>query len=136
MSACVLDTDVVIAALDRHDAHHAAAARALLRMIERETSLLLSTVNYAEALVRPAEDERTLRAATDAIAVLGVRLVAPTPPVARDAARHHGLGISLADGFAVATAQAHSASVATFDRRVRRALRRLGVALAPGLSGR
>ncbi|HKG39054.1 MAG TPA: PIN domain-containing protein [Conexibacter sp.] len=133
MSVCVLDTDVVIAALDRRDAHHAAAARALTRMIEHETSLLLSTVNYAEALVRPAEDERTLRAATDAIAVLGVRLIAPTPPIARDAARHRSLAISLADGFAIATAQAHGASVATFDRCVRRALRNLGTALADEL---
>lgn len=133
MSGCVLDTDVVIAALDRHDAHHRSAARALLRMIDREVPLLLSTVNYAEALVRPAEEERALRAAGDAIAVLGVRLVAPSPPVARDAARHRHLGISLADGFAIATAQAHDASVATFDRRVRRALRGLGVPLAPQL---
>jgi len=134
VSGCVLDTDVVIAALDRIDAHHRTAARALLKLIDRDVPLLLSTVNYAEALVRPAEDERALRVAGDAIAVLGVRLVAPSPRVARDAARHRGLGISLADGFAIATAQAHGASVATFDRRVRRALRRLGVALAPGLS--
>ena len=134
MSGCVLDTDVVIAALDRDDAHHRAAARALLGLIDRETPLLLSTVNYAEALVRPAEDESLLRAAKDAIAVLGVRLVAPTPPIARDAARHRGLSISLADGFAIATAQAHAASVATFDRRVRRALRRLAIPLTPGLS--
>ena len=42
--------------------------------------------------------------------------------------------MSLADGFAIATAQAHSAAVATFDRRVRRALRTLGVALAPALT--
>lgn len=130
MSGCVLDTDVVIAALDDEDAHHRAARRALSAMIERETTLLLSTVNYAEALVRPAGDERLLRLATDAIAVLGVRIVAPTPPVARDAARHRGLGVSLADGFAIATAQAHGATVASFDRRVRRALRTLGVTLA------
>jgi predicted nucleic acid-binding protein len=134
VSGCVLDTDVVIAALDRTDAHHRSSAKALLKLIEREVPLLLSTVNYAEALVRPAEDERELRAACDAIAVLGVRLVAPTPPVARDAARHRSLGISLADGFAIATAQAHGASLATFDRRVRRAVRRLDVALTPGLS--
>ena len=31
----------------------------------------LNTVNYAEALVRPAEDERSLRAAVDAMAALG-----------------------------------------------------------------
>jgi len=133
VSACVLDTDVVIAALDDADAHHRKAVGALSRLIEQETPLLLSTVNYAEALVRPAHDERSLRVAVDAIAVLGMRLVAPTPPIARDAARHRGLAISLADGFAIATAQAHAASLATFDRRVRRALGRIGVVLEPAL---
>lgn len=133
MSGCVLDTDVLIAALDRRDAHHGAAARAVRAMIEQQTQLLLSTVNYAEALVRPAEDERTLRAAMDAIAGLGVRLIAPSPQVAREAARHRRLAVSLADGFAIATAQAQGASVATFDRRVRRALGRLDIALAPAL---
>ncbi len=62
MSACVLDTDVVIAALDRRDAHPD-AARAVSAMIEARVELLISTVNYAEALVRPAEDEARLRAA-------------------------------------------------------------------------
>jgi predicted nucleic acid-binding protein len=133
VNGCVLDTDVVIAALDDGDAHHRRAVAALSDMIERETPLLLSLVNYAEALVRPAEHERTLRVAIDALAVLGVRLVAPTPPIARDAARHRLLAISLADGFAIATAQAHDASLATFDRRVRRAVGRLDVSLAPGL---
>ncbi|HMJ04481.1 MAG TPA: PIN domain-containing protein [Conexibacter sp.] len=133
MSNCVLDTDVLIAALDRRDAHHERSAAALVAMMDSGVPLLLSTVNYAEALVRPAADEDALRAAMNAIAALGIRLVPPTPPFARDAARHHGLGISLADGFALATAQAHDASVATFDRRVRRALRRLDVALAPQL---
>jgi predicted nucleic acid-binding protein len=134
VSACVLDTDVVIAVLDDEDARHRAARRAVSAMIDRETSLLLSTVNYAEALVRPAGDERLLRVATDAIAVLGVRIVAPTPPIARDAARAGRLTISLADGFAIATARAHGAAVATFDRRVRRALAKLDVALAPELA--
>lgn len=63
MSPCVLDTDVVIAALDRADAHHDAAARAFERLVAERVELLLCTVNYAESLVRPAEDERSLRAA-------------------------------------------------------------------------
>ncbi|MBB4664108.1 PIN domain-containing protein [Conexibacter arvalis] len=130
MTACVLDTDVVIAALDRRDAHHERAAAALLGMVEADTPRLLSTINYAEALVRPAEDERTLRQAVDAIASLGVRLLAPTPEIARAAARNRALAISLADGFALATAQTHGAAIATFDRRARRAAERLGVALA------
>lgn len=129
----MLDTDVVIAALDRADAHHRATARAFEYWAAREVELLLCTVNYAEALVRPAEDERSLRAAVDAIASLGIRLFAPDPTVARNAARHRGRGISLADGFALATAVARGASVASFDKRVRRALRPAGLRLSPVL---
>lgn len=130
MTGCVLDTDVLIAALDRRDAHHDAAAAALLGLIEADAPRLLSTVNYAEALVRPAADARTLRQAVDAIAALGIRLVAPTAEIARDAARNRALSISLADGFALATAQARRAAIATFDRRARRAAAQLGVELA------
>ncbi len=133
MSACVLDTDVVIAALDRRDAHHTRAAAAITAMIAAETELLLSLVNYAETLAKPAESQATLRSAVGALAALGIRLVAPSPAIARDAARHRGLNISLADGFAIATAQARGASVASFDARVRRALRTTGIELATGL---
>ncbi len=134
MSGCVLDTDVLIAALDRRDARHASAAAALTAMLDTSTELLLSLVNYAEALVRPAQDDGTLRSAVDAITALGIRLVAPTPAIARDAARHRHLNISLADGFAIATAQARQASLASFDLRVRRALPHAGVDLAAQLS--
>jgi predicted nucleic acid-binding protein len=130
VSSCVLDTDVVIAALDRRDAHHGDATRAIKSMIEDEVSLLLSLVNYAETLVRPAEDADTLRAAVDAVRSLGFKLIAPTAATARDAARLRAQNISLADGFALATAQARSASVASFDRRVRRALPKAGLELA------
>lgn len=133
MSACVLDTDVLIGALDRRDPHHRAAARGLEDLLGRRVSLLLSLVNYAETLVRPAEDERTLRTAIDAIATLGIELVAPTPAIARDAARYRALDVSLADGFAMATAKAHEATLATFDRRVRRALPEAGIELAETL---
>jgi len=134
VSACVLDTDVVIAALDRRDAHHARAAEAITSMIDDDVALLLSLVNYAETLVKPAEAERTLRAALDALGALGIRLVAPTPAIARDAARHRARNISLADGFAIATAHARGASLASFDVRVRRALPGAGVELAPALA--
>lgn len=134
MSDCVLDTDVIIAALDQRDVHHADAADGLKTMIDGGVTLLLSLINYAETLVRPAEDERALMAAVDAVDALGIRLIAPTPAIALDAARHRGLNISLADGFALATAQTHRASVASFDRRVRRALPKVGLELAVELS--
>jgi predicted nucleic acid-binding protein len=133
VSSCALDTDVVIAALDRRDPHHTQAAKAVNGMSNDGVALLLSLVNYAETLVRPAEDESTLRTARDALAALGIRLVAPTPAIAVSAARHRRLNISLADGFALATAQAHSAHVASFDHRVRRALPTVGLKLAPQL---
>jgi predicted nucleic acid-binding protein len=129
----VLDTDVVIAALDRRDAHHRAAVDAVGTLIADEVPLLLSLINYAEVLVKPAEAERTLRAAVDAIGALGIRLVAPTPAIARDAARYRALSVSLADGFALATAKAHSALVASFDQRVRRALARADLRPLAGL---
>jgi hypothetical protein len=75
-----------------------------------------------------------MRTARDALTALGVRLVAPTRAIAVDAARHRTLGISLADGFALATAQARDAHVASFDLRVRRALPKVGLSLAPQLS--
>jgi predicted nucleic acid-binding protein len=134
LSLCALDTDVVIAALDRRDSHHRAAMKGLGLMIEQESTLLLSLVNYAETLVKPAEDERTLRTATNAIATLGIKLIAPTPAIARDAARFRTLNVSLADGFAMATARAHQATLASFDRHVRRALRRAGLELDPVLT--
>jgi predicted nucleic acid-binding protein len=120
----------VIAALDRRDAHHRDATRAVKSMIEDEVSLLLSLVNYAETLIRPAEDTDSLRAAVGALRSLGFKLIAPTAVIARDAARLRALNISLTDGFALATAQARSASVASFDRRVRRALPKAGLQLA------
>jgi predicted nucleic acid-binding protein len=128
-----LDTDVVIAALDRRDLHHSHAAKAIKALSEDGVPLLLSLINYAEALVRPAEDESTLQTAKDALATLDVHLIAPTSTIAVDAARYRGLGISLADGFALATAQAHDAQLASFDRRVRRVLGKLGLTLAPEL---
>ena len=129
MTACVFDTDVVIAALDRGDVHHREAAAAVKAMVADDVQLLISTINYAEALVRPAEDEQSMRAAVDAIASIGLRPVPPSASVARDAARYRGLGISLADGFALATARARSAAIASFDARVLRAVRKLDLEL-------
>lgn len=137
MTACVLDTDVVIAALDRSDAHHRAAAKAIRAMIQDGVPMVLSVINYAETLVRPAEDAATLRAATAAIDALGIEVTPPNAMITRDAARLRGLGISLgislADGFALATARAQGATIASFDRWVRRAPKTAGVELSPAL---
>lgn len=132
MTGCTLDTDVVIAALDRADAHHRSATIVLRELVDDSTPLVISTINYAEVLVRPAGDPETLRTAVDAIAALGITPVPASAAVAREAARLRGLGISLADGFALATALSHSMTIASFDSRVRRAANEAGVQLAGG----
>lgn len=134
MTSCVLDTDLVIAALDRSDAHHRDAVRAVRQADRDGVELLLSTINYAEALVRPARDPITLRVAVDAISAIGITLVAPSAAVAREAARLRSQSISLADGFALATARQHQSHIATFDHRVRRCVDAAGVTLLPGLA--
>lgn len=133
MNACVLDTDVVIAALDRSDRHHSSAAAGFARFETEGVELLICSVNYAEALVRPSADEQTLRAATEAINSLGIRVHAPDAATARLAAARRHLGISLADGFALATAERAGADLASFDKRVRRAIGKVGIPLTPAL---
>ncbi len=134
MSVCVLDTDVVIAAIDRSDAHHARAADGILKLTAARTRLLMSAVNFAEALVRPAREEATLRVATDAIAALGIEPVPATGAIGRDAARLCASGISLPDGFALATARERSATCGSFDARVLRAMGELGLEPPPALA--
>lgn len=134
MTGCVLDTDVVIAALDRSDAHHRQAAKLIRALIDDGIPRLLSLINYAEALVRPADTEASMRTALAAMRALDIELTAPTTTIARDAARlRANHNISLADGYAIATATARHATIATFDKRVRRALRPAGIDLAPQL---
>ena len=130
MTRCVLDTDVVIAALDRADAHHPEASAALVGMLDGGVSLHLSVVNYAEALVQPAIDEATLEQAVTAIAALRIAIHAPDAAIGRDAARLRQMQISLADGFALATARALDASIASYDARVCVAARKAGVPIA------
>jgi predicted nucleic acid-binding protein len=126
----VLDTDVVIGALDRQNAHYRKASASLLQMLDDGISLRLSVVNYAEALVKPAEDEATLRRVVEAIATLRIHVHQPDSAIGRDAARLRGLNISLADGFALATARRLGASLASYDSRVRAAARKVKVPLS------
>jgi len=127
---CVLDTDAVIGALDRADAHHAQAARYVRALQRRGEPMLLSVVNHAEALVRPSSDAATLAAAEQAISDIGIEVVPAPASLGREAALLRGHGVSLGDAFALATARAHGAQLLSFDARVRRALPAAGVSPA------
>ena len=131
MSGCVLDTDVVIAALDRADAQHERAADLFRIMSNENVRLSMSAVNYAEVLVRPSLDDMLHRAAVNAMRKLGIKVVAPGSAVAQAAvrlrARHN---ISLADCFALATASREDSRLASFDAGVRKVAggERIGIA--------
>lgn len=122
MSGCVLDTDVVIAALDRADAQHARAADLFRNMSRQDVRLSMSAVNYAEVLVRPSMDDMLHRAAVSAMRKLGIKVVAPGTVVAQAAARLRARhNISLANCFALVTARREGVQLASFDAGVRRA---------------
>jgi predicted nucleic acid-binding protein len=131
MTECVLDAYILIAALDNRDAQHSKAAASLRRMLAEGDRLVLSVVNYAEVLVRPAGDRATLNAAVAAIDALGIELVAPSAADAREVAILRNSGLALPDAFALATALTRNAPLATFDRGVRTAARAAGAGLVP-----
>ncbi len=126
----VLDADVVIGALDADDPHHA-RARALFRTWERQdVGRVVSVVNLTEVLVAPAADRRTLRAAREAIAALGVAVHQPSEAIGVEAARLRSTHpISVADAYCLATARYADATVASLDDKVGRAAEREGIAV-------
>lgn len=121
----VLDAGVVLTRLDA-GRRGAREVDRLFRVVERAPgSLLISTVNLAEVLEHSAGYMKDT--GIDVVALLesmGVRFHAPDPATARRAAVLNRLqGLSLADRFAVATAQSLSARLHTSDRELAAAVR-------------
>ena len=114
----VVDAGVILSRLDRRRRSHAKAVALFERGGRRTTRLHMSIVNLAEAL----QHSRSYREATgvDLVAVLGgfdVTIALPDVDMARRVADLSVLGdASLADRFALATAQALGARLHTTDR--------------------
>lgn len=114
----VVDAGVVLTRLDRRRRSHAAAVALFASGVRGATRLHISIVNLAEAL----QHSRSYSEATgvDVIAVLGgfdVNITAPDVNTARRIAALSALGdASLADRFALATAEALGARLHTTDR--------------------
>ncbi len=102
MGVALLDTSVVIAALNRDDALHAEASRAV-RDQRRRHALAISVITYAEMLVGP------LRAGARAVRLVDrfaaeTRILDLQPEVARAAAELRARRkLGLADAIVVAT---------------------------------
>ncbi|HEX9343310.1 MAG TPA: PIN domain-containing protein [Actinomycetota bacterium] len=117
MGLALLDTSIVIAALNRHDALHRAAARVLLAERDRH-ALGISALTYAELLVGP------LRAGGDAVQIVErfaaqSRILDVSASIARLAAELRAKrGLKLPDAVIVATGLRHEADlILTGDAR-------------------
>lgn len=117
-SAGVVDAGVILTRLDRRRRSHAATVALFAASARGSARVHASVVNLAEAL----QHSRAYTEATgvDLIAVLAgfdVILSAPDVDIARRVALLSGFaGASLADRFALATAQALGARLHTTDR--------------------
>jgi len=118
----VLDAGVVIAVLDAHDAHHAAAREAVAAARERGDRLLLPASAYAETLVAPMRDSAAGGESVDGFLDA---LPAAVEPATREIASRaaalravHGNRLRLPDALVVATAIVLGANrVVTTDGR-------------------
>jgi predicted nucleic acid-binding protein len=102
MGLALLDTSIVIAALNRHDALHPAASRAVRAEQDRH-ALAISALTYAEILVGP------LRAGSGAVEIVErfaaqTRILDVSPSIARLAAELRATrGLKLPDAVILAT---------------------------------
>ena len=116
MGVALLDTSVVIAALNRDDALHDAASQAVLAERDRN-ALAISALTYAELLVGP------LRAGGRALEVVErfaaqVRIIDLSPEIARRAAEERvARGLKLPDAVILAAGLLHAHLILTADAR-------------------
>lgn len=127
----VIDADVVIGALDEHDAHHPRARALFSGWHHGQDEVAISVVNLTEVLIAPSVDAAKLAAARRAIADLGIKVHQPNQAIAVEAARlRQRHPISLPDGYCLATAKHSASSLASFDQRILKAAEREGIIVA------
>ena len=125
----LLDADVLIGALDNHDAHHARARALFTRWHDDQNAVSISAANLTEVLIAPSADPAKLTTARRAIGTLGVTVHQPTEAIAVEAARlRQRHPISLPDGYCLATAKHTGSTIASFDQKNLQAAQREGIA--------
>lgn len=114
----VLDASVLIAHLDRDDAHHEQATARLLELADED--LGASSITLAEVLVAPVRTDR-LTAAKAALGRLDVQeLPLPRNAPERLAKLRAATGLKLPDCCVLLTAESVDGTVLTFDDRLAR----------------
>lgn len=129
MPIIVLDASVLIAHLNGEDAHHAVAEAFFTENAGAE--FLMHTVNVAEILVVPMRMHRAEQAAR-MLHGMGIAEWNHEPGEARHLAELRvETDLRMPDVCALDTALRNSAALATFDARLAKAARRLGVRVFP-----
>jgi predicted nucleic acid-binding protein len=120
----ILDASVLIGLLDTEDSHHDRAVDEIDQADRADHQLLTPASAYSEALIAFARAGR-VNDAREAIAGMGITVVALTAPIAERAAqlrtRHSSL--RLPDALVLATAHEHDGVLLTYDERLARTAR-------------
>lgn len=126
----LLDADVLIGALDEHDAHHVRARTLFIQWHQDQDAVAISAVNLTELLIAPSADAAQLTAARRAISALSVSVHQPTEAIAVEAARlRQRHPVSLPDSYCLATAKHTGSTIASFDQEILKAAQREGIAV-------
>jgi predicted nucleic acid-binding protein len=126
VGALALDASVAIGLLDTADVHHERARAALSE--NRTASLLMAASAYSETLVRPLASGNG-EAVENFVEILRVEIVPADRDIGRRAAeiRARRRSLRLPDALVLATAQMRQAPLLSFDVRVTRVARELGL---------
>lgn len=87
----LLDSGVLIGALDEHDAHPHSARALFTRWHHDQDAVAISAINLTEVLIAPSADAALLASARRAISALGSPFTSQTR---RSPSRQHGSGIA------------------------------------------
>ncbi|MGS0683693.1 type II toxin-antitoxin system VapC family toxin [Nakamurella sp. GG22] len=127
----VLDASVLIAYLNRDDAHSEQARWLLAEAAGKDTELVVNPVTLAEVLVAPTRvgrQDEVLRVMAD----VGVRVAQFPTDAPSVLARLRCTGLKMPDCCVLLTALEQRAALASFDERLRRAAADLDLRLVSG----
>ena len=126
-----LDAGVLIALFNAKDAHHEAAMKLLDAATRRDDLLYMNPLSQAEVLVKAAQ-QGSEKIYYEKIVSFGVAtLAAPTDTGVWLAQLRARTGLKLPDCAVILTAQQSGSKIATFDHRLAREARALGITVLP-----
>ena len=126
-----LDAGILIALFNAKDAHHEAATKLLDAATRRDDLLYINPLSQAEVLVKAAQQGSEKIYYEKIVSIGVVTLAAPTDTGDWLAQLRARTGLKLPDCAVILTAQQSGSKIATFDHRLAREARALGITVLP-----